>query len=86
MLFERDIDFWKKSLFLKNEGEIPELGHSVQATSNRLIHAHISFIHCKVYTPDVLRPRRKHWNFGHFWPIWGISWPLTSYLKRIFVG
>ena len=78
--------FEKKSLFLKNEGDDLFGGHSVQATSNRLIHAHISFIHCKRFPPRARRPERKHPNFGHFLPIWGISWPLTSYLKRIFVG
>ena len=43
----------------------------------RTFHLYIA----KGFPPCARRPERKHPNFGHFLPIWGISWPLTSYLK-----
>mgnify|MGYP003412866851 CR=1 FL=1 len=64
--------FEKKSLFLKNEGDGLIGGHSVQATSNRLIHAHISFIHRKYVLSVVRKAERNGKNVGRFWPLFAI--------------
>ena len=62
---------WRFNVFVENEGDDVIGRHSVTANRDRLVCAHISFIHCKPLHPCVWRPRAKNPFFGHFLPIWG---------------
>ena len=70
----------KKSVFLKNEGQIQERCQKYFYRRSAL-RMRVFRLYIAKFSPFTFDGQmQKNPNFGHFRPIWGIFWPLTSYL------
>ena len=76
LFFERDIDFWKKIIISQKWRWWRQPSVIPYKSSNRLIHAHISFIHFKPLPPRLSPPEQKtrisvtFCRFGAFPDLW----------------